>query len=1072
LQRRESVCAFFVVFLLVQTCFGQSPSGTISGIVTDPVGAAVADAEIIVVNDTTRVQYPGRTNAEGIYVVSNLPPGPYRLQASKVGFKTIIKPDIVVSVQDALSINFMLPIGATSITVTVEGGAPLINTQSAAVSTVVDRQFAENLPLNGRSFQALIELTPGVVQTASNYNDNGQFSVNGQRASSNYWMVDGVSANIGIGVNQTGYPGNGLSGSLGSFSAMGGTNSLVSVDAMQEFRIQTSTYAPEFGRTPGGQIAIATRSGTDQFRGTLFDYFRNDALDAGNWFNGYTNNPRLPKAMERQNDFGGTLGGPILRDRAFFFFSYEGLRLRLPQTTLTTVPGADPADPNSRQNALPSMQPYLNAFPLPNGPQAKDVLGQPIPGAYDFNATYSNQASLDAYSVRIDDKLSEKVTLFGRYNYSPSKNVLRGSGGSLSTVSPTEIPTQTVTLGSVWMLSPVASNDLRFNYSRTNASNYSYLDNFGGAVPLSSVPFPSPYSTQNAGFIFFIFSLQDGNLTVGQNQNNLQRQINFVDAFSVRIGSHSLKLGMDYRRLSPRYGPFVYLQEPLFLDVPSALSGEPLENVIFSGLKPTFLFRNLGSYAQDTWRFAPRFTLTYGLRWDLDFVPKSNPRFAAATGFNLGDLSGLALSPPGTTPFEMTYGNLAPRLGLAYQLSRNERWQSVLRGGFGVFYDLATSETGNLIGSGRYPFGSLVETLGGTFPSNPADVAPPPIVPPSAANRGALYAFDPHLQLPYTLQWNIAFEQGLGKQQTVSASYVGAAGRRLLQTVSVASPSPNIASANLVTNAGTSDYDALQVQFNRRLSRGVQALASYAWSHSIDTGSAGSGALASNNFAPAIAGSNRGPSDFDVRNVFSAGATYEIPGVDRRALSAKILGSWSLQGIVHVSSAPPVDISDAAFSKFNGGFFADVRPDLVAGQPLYLYGQQYPGRKAFNPEAFADPPIDTTTKLPVRQGTTPRNFLRGFGLSQCDFAMHRDFPIRESIRLQFRAEIFNIFNHPNFGQPSGAFGEGGFGLSSQMFGQNLNGGSSGLSNSGGGGFDPLYQVGGPRSVQLALKLVF
>src|SRR6185295_1756090 len=206
---------------------------------------------------------------------------------------------------------------------------------------------------------------------------------------------------------------------------------------------------------------------------------------------------------------------------------------------------------------------------------------------------YSNQASLDAYSVRIDDKLSEKVTLFGRYNYSPSKNVLRGSGGSLSTVSPTEISTQTVTLGSVWMLSPVASNDLRFNYSRTNASNYSYFDNFGGAVPLPSVPFPSPYSTQNAGFIFFIFSLQDGNLTVGQNQNNLQRQINFVDAFSVRIGSHSLKLGMDYRRLSPRYGPFVYLQEPLFLDVPSALSGEPLENVIFSGLKPTFLFRNL-----------------------------------------------------------------------------------------------------------------------------------------------------------------------------------------------------------------------------------------------------------------------------------------------------------------------------------------------------------------------------------------------------------------------------------------------------------------------------------------------
>src|SRR6185312_4577631 len=193
-------------------------------------------------------------------------------------------------------------------------------------------QFAENLPMNGRSFQTLIQLTPGVVLTTSNPSDSGQFSVNGQRASSNYWMVDGVSANIGVGVNLSTSPGNGLSGSLGSFSALGGTNSLVSVDAMQEFRIQTSTYAPEYGRTPGGQIAIVTRSGTNQFHGTAFDYLRNDALDANNWFNGFTNNPPLPKAKERQNDFGGTVGGPIFKDRTFFFFSYEGLRLQLPQT--------------------------------------------------------------------------------------------------------------------------------------------------------------------------------------------------------------------------------------------------------------------------------------------------------------------------------------------------------------------------------------------------------------------------------------------------------------------------------------------------------------------------------------------------------------------------------------------------------------------------------------------------------------------------------------------------------------------------------------------------------------------
>ena len=198
--------------------------------------------------------------------------------------------------------------------VTVTAGAPLVNTTDAAVSTVVDRQFAENLPLNGRSFQTLIQLTPGVVVVPSNFDDNGQFSVNGQRASSNYWMVDGVSANIGTGVNAAGTPGNALAGTSGSFSALGGTNSLVSVDAMQEFRIQTSTYAPEFGRTPGGQISIVTRSGTNQFHGTAFNYLRNDVFDASNWFNGYTNSPPLPKAKERQNDFGGTFGGPIFKD--------------------------------------------------------------------------------------------------------------------------------------------------------------------------------------------------------------------------------------------------------------------------------------------------------------------------------------------------------------------------------------------------------------------------------------------------------------------------------------------------------------------------------------------------------------------------------------------------------------------------------------------------------------------------------------------------------------------------------------------------------------------------------------
>src|SRR5882762_924413 len=417
-----------ILFGLTLPILGQSPTATVNGLVRDPSGAVVPGAEVQLINEQTNTRYPARTNREGIYSVPNLPPGTYRIQVSKVGFKTIIKPDIILNVLDARAINFDLPVGAASETVTVDGGAAMIDPEAFSVSTVVDRQFAENLPMNGRSFQTLIELTPGVVLTANNGFDTGQFSVNGQRAASNYWTVDGVGANIGIGVNPAGYAGNGLGGTLGSFGALGGTNSLVSVDAMQEFRVKTSTYAPEFGRTPGGQIAISTRSGANQFHGSAFDYFRNDALDANNWFNTSVA-PALPKAQERQNDFGGTLSGPILKDKTFFFFSYEGLRLRLPQSSFTDVPddSSVAGGLSSRENAKIEVQPFLNAFPLPNGAEQLDFNGN-ASGAALFNASYSNPASLDAYSLRLDHNVTDKLTLFGRYNYSPSKVSQRGAG--------------------------------------------------------------------------------------------------------------------------------------------------------------------------------------------------------------------------------------------------------------------------------------------------------------------------------------------------------------------------------------------------------------------------------------------------------------------------------------------------------------------------------------------------------------------------------------------------------------------------------------------------------------------
>jgi hypothetical protein len=885
-------------------------------------------------------------------------------------------------------------------------------------------------------------------------------------------MVDGVSANIGVSGSDSGTnPGNGFGGTLGSFSALGGTNSLVSVDALQEFRIQTSTYSPEFGRTPGGQISIVTRSGTNLFHGTAFDYLRNDVLDANDWF---ANEKGLKKPEERQNDFGGTFSGPILKNQTFFFFSYEGLRLRLPQVAQSTVP-----DVNARQSAIPAVQPFLNAFPVPNGPDNTAT------GIAQFNASFSNSSTLDAYSLRIDQKLGSKWNLFGRYNYSPSNLVQRAVGTfrPLSDVTPINITTQTGTVGTTWNISTVTANDLRFNYSRTNENSSTFLDNFGGAVPPASVPLPSPFTMRDSAFFFFIPPLQRSILSVGKNGNNLQRQTNVVDSLATQWGAHSIKLGVDFRRLSPVFDPRQYFQRVLFSNMAAAESGNVRQVLLQSFRSATLLFHNVGVFAQDTWRAAPRLTLTYGLRWDVDFAPSSSdgPALPAVTGYNLSNLSTLALAPAGTSPFRTPYGNIAPRVGVAYQLSQKQGWETVVRGGFGVFYDLASSEVGNILGTGAYPFGTFTFKGNATFPVDSTTAAPPPINPPNATS-GILTAFDPNLKLPYTLQWNVALEQALGSQQTLSASYIGSTGRRLIQSADVLSPNSNYAQALLVGNSASSDYNALQLQFQRRMSRGLQALASYTWSHSIDDGSAGSVYVNASNGA--VGGqspnTNRGPSDFDIRHGFSAALVYEFPAPKISALADTILRGWSVESVVQARSAATVDVFNSAFFPGVNGFITNVHPDVVSGQAFYLHGGQFPGGKALNPAAFMNPP---TTPAgcnpgppsfdfpcdPTRQGNLGRNALRGFGATQWDFAVHRDFPIHELLKLQFRAELFNVLNHPNFGQPIGDLSgfSGTFGQSIQMLGQSLNN-----NNLGGGAFNPLYQIGGPRSIQFALKLIF
>ena len=507
-------------------------------------------------------------------------------------------------------------------------------------------------------------------------------------------MVDGVSANIGVSSGN--FPGNGFGGTLGAFSAQGGTNSLVSVDDMQEFRIQTSTYAPEFGRTPGGQISIVSRSGTNQLHGTVFDYLRNDALDANDWF---ADNNHLPKPRERQNDFGGTIGGPIFKNKTFFFFSYEGQRLLLPQVEETTVP-----DLNARQSATPAMQPFLKVYPF--DPNQRD-LGN---GIAQFNASFANSSSLDAYSLRVDHNLSSRISIFGRYNYSPSSLTARGTGvAPLSVLTSSAITTETATLGATWSILPTLIDDLRFNYSRVSASSSNSLDNFGGAAPLALLPLTSPFTQQNSEFGFFITSLKNGLFLPGRNAANLQRQINVIDILPFTTGPHGFKVGIDYRRLSPVISPPLQVQETFFSNMAAAEAGTPLFSGIAAQRGVSVLLRNFGRVCTRYLARVPSVTLTYGVRWDLDMAPATltGPNIVGVTGYSLSDFSHLAIAPNGTAPFKTSYGNFAPRIGLAYQLRQHQGSETVLRGGFGVFYDLIGSTVGPAVLGSSPPFGAF-----------------------------------------------------------------------------------------------------------------------------------------------------------------------------------------------------------------------------------------------------------------------------------------------------------------------------------------------------------------------------
>ena len=1022
---------FSVTALLAQ-------NAEISGLITDPSGGAVPGAHILVENSSTAATRAVSSNQQGEYSVPALLSGPYHITIEANGFKTLHQNGIVLEVDQRARLDFALTLGSDTETITVQGNAPLLNTSDASVSTVIGNRFVENLPLNGRNFSSLIDLAPGVVLTQANQYDQGQFSVNGQRPDANYFMVDGVSANVGVGSGNTAQ---GSAGQLPATSIFGGTSNLVPLDALEEFRIQTSTFAPEYGRTPGAQISVVTKSGTNAFHGTAFEYFRNDKLDANDWF---ANAKGVARPELRQNDFGGVLGGPLRKDQLFVFGAYEGLRVRQPHVANTYEP-----DAASRQYAASAVQSLLNAFPLPNGPE----LGN---GTAAFSASYSDPSSLDSGNGRLDYLLSSKVTIFGRYSEAPSNVAQRGAGtfmSSYSNVSKTKYRTRTATIGSNQTITPRLTNEFRFNYSRSRSQATAILDDFGGGTPpSSSVMFPSGPS-QNATFYFFgDFNPSGLKFETGELGNNLQQQINITDSISRIAGTHQIKAGIDYRRLKPAKTLAPYSVFYIFSSLANVIANAvPFAQVVSRTPDVQLLFSNWSIFAQDTWKATRSFTITYGLRWEYNAAPSSPNGTLPFTAIGLNNLATATVAPPGAPLWKAMKDNFAPRLGVAWQPLLN----LVFRAGAGIFYDLGYSAVAD--GTSAFPFVQEKVILNTSFPLSAAATAPPPFTttPPVPY----LAVVDPNHVLPRTYEWNAAVEKTFGKADVVTVTYVGAAGRKLMRQDIYIAPNPNFTGEfDFMRNGASSSYQAFQAQFRHRLAYGVQALLSYTWGHSIDDVSSDAYYL---NVPPGASSfSNRGSSDYDIRQTFSAAISYNIPapgdGIWKTAF-----GNWSMDSIIYARTAPPVNVV-TGLNPFGGalsGASSVQRPNLVPGVPLWISDPNVAGGKRINPPAFSKPATSV-------QGNLGRNTLRGFGATQVDLTVRRQFKLRERLSLQARAEFFNIFNHPNFGPPMNYLSSPLFGQATQMLASAL--GSGGDS----GGLNPLYQIGGPRSVQLALKLQF
>jgi hypothetical protein len=1068
----------FLALLLGAVMWGQSTTADVLGTVTDATGGVLPGVKITVHNLATGADYLATSDASGSYTVTLLPVGRYSVTVAHPGFKTWTVPGVTLALGDRLRQDIQLEVGALGQSVEVTASSPALQADSSSVSNLINTNALQDLPLNGRNFVVLTQLTAGAAEgdpnglpSGTRPDDRRQTSavtVNAQPTSFNNFLIDGMDDN---------------ERSIGTILVK------PSIDALQEMKVETNLYSAQYGRTAGGVISFVTKSGTNEYHGSLFEFLRNEKLDARNFF-------APVKPAYKQNQFGGSLGGPIKKNRLFFFGDYEGFRQSQGQTFKTSLPtaaerlgnfaGVNPIfDPTSTttvngvstrtrftNDQIPDnrMDPVavklINLYPQPNQPGLANNF------VYLPNKSQNN----DTMDARGDYRMSDSNTLFARYSLNNTKTLIPpGCPTAANGISPVcdqgrsgtaSQRAQSAQLNFAHVFGPSMVMELKSGFARYYI--YSLPQNYGKnssqQLGLPGINIDNDSSGLAIMAISGLTSLGDATFIPLLTLNNMFQE---TASISYIRGSHSIKVGADVRRRQTNVFQSATSKGQFNFDAnltndPSgatARSGNAAASFLLgfpaSTTRNKFLvnpgLRNweIDAYVQDDWRATHWLTLNLGFRWDY-FGPVSE----VANRISNVDLAQGKIIVPGQSGVSAAanvrpdHRDFAPRIGFAATLAKG----TVVRGGYGISF------IPNMLASNMAmrnpPFVSLynVNATPLATANRLQDGLPAPVPADPLNPTGSLIGVSTYGKVPYVQQYNLTLQREIGHNFVATTSYVGSLGRNqylfngctsfnLAPPGSSAAVNPRRPYYSIFPNAGNitvcgpwynSLYQALQTTLDRRFQGGLSILATYTYGHSIDnaSGSAGTGATA----LPDSRQRERGNSILDLRNRFTFLGDWAVPfAKGSKGLVGVLAKGWGINAVVVLSTGIPFDITNSSARSNTGG---SDRPNAI-GDPTTGFTQS--PAAWFNVAAFAAQPLYT-------YGNLGRNVLHAPGRRSLDLAIHREFVPKEGMRLQFRFETFNLTNTPPFAAPAAGFGSATFGTIS----------SAGL----------------PRNVQVALKLLF